>query len=78
VVVGAIVLLFAFDSPAPESVRQSNENIGLSPPACMGSAAEQKPVKCEEEKAEAHKEEEGAKEAEQQKEAEKRAKEEGN
>jgi hypothetical protein len=56
-----------------KQTRLSNEQIGLRPPACMN----EQPLKCEEEKAEAHQEEEGAKLAEQQKEIEKRAKEEG-
>jgi hypothetical protein len=59
--------------PDGQQSRLSNENIGLQPPACMN----EQPLKCEEEKADAHSEAEGAKEAEQQKESEKRAQEEG-
>ncbi|MGD0455475.1 MAG: hypothetical protein ABSB69_17965 [Solirubrobacteraceae bacterium] len=81
VIVGAVVLFFAAASGTPthemvpdgQQSRLSNENIGLQPPACMN----EQPLKCEEEKADAHSEAEGAKEAEQQKESEKRAQEEG-
>jgi hypothetical protein len=73
-IVVAVVLAIVHGTGATDGAqsRRAGENFGLAPPACIN----QQPLRCEQEKGEATREEEGAKEAEAAQEGAKRASEE--